>query len=153
MQPIAIRPLAAPDFPAWSRLWQGYLAFYKAAVADDVTALSFSRLTGGEPTMGGFLAWRGDEAVGMVNWITHKSTWTAGDYCYLQDLFTAPEARGAGVGRLLIDAVGGLAEARGCSRVHWLTQEGNVDARALYDKLAERSGFIQYRQMLPRRGH
>lgn len=145
---IEIRPLAAGDFAHWEPLWQGYLAFYKASVPDNTTRLSFSRLTGGVEPMGGFLAWSGERAVGMVNWIMHRSTWTPGDYCYLQDLFAAPEARGQGVGRKLIEAVYAEAAARGCSRVHWLTQEGNAEARLLYDRIAERSGFIQYRKLL-----
>ena len=38
--------------------------------------------------------------------------------------------------------------AAGAGRVYWLTHESNDVARALYDKVAERSGFIQYRQMI-----
>jgi ribosomal protein S18 acetylase RimI-like enzyme len=47
----------------------------------------------------------------------------------------------------LIAAVEERARRAGASRVYWLTQESNVAARALYDKLAERSGFIQYRKL------
>lgn len=145
---IEIRALTAGDFAHWEPLWRGYLAFYKTSVPDSTTSLTFSRLTGGEEPMGGFLAWSGGQAVGMVNWITHRSCWTPGDYCYLQDLFAAPSARGRGVGRLLIEAVYEKAANLGCSRVHWLTQEDNAEARRLYDRIAERSGFIQYRKLL-----
>ena len=68
-----------------------------------------------------------------------------GDYCYLQDLFVAEGRRGDGVGRLLIEAVVAKARALNCSRVHWLTHETNRDAMQLYDRIAERSGFVQYR--------
>ena len=71
-----------------------------------------------------------------------------GDYCYLQDLFTAPEARGQGAGRALIEAVYDRAQVAGASRVYWLTQETNATARALYDTLADRPGFIQYRHLV-----
>jgi GNAT superfamily N-acetyltransferase len=84
----------------------------------------------------------------MANWIDHRSCWTVGDYCYLQDLFVQPDRRAAGVGALLITAVGAAAKARGCSRLYWLTHETNTAAMALYDRVAERSGFVQYRQML-----
>jgi GNAT superfamily N-acetyltransferase len=143
-----IRPLSSVDFAAWSPLWQGYLAFYKSVVSDDVTAASFARLTGDHPAMGGFLAWQDGKAIGMVNWIMHPSTWTSGDYCYLQDLFVSPELRGGGAGKHLIEAVYGAAQARGCGRVYWLTHETNTDAMKLYDKVAARSGFVQYRKML-----
>jgi GNAT superfamily N-acetyltransferase len=85
--------------------------------------------------------------VGIVHYLYHRSTWTAGDYCYLQDLFTAEKARNYGVGRALIEAVAEKAKADGASRVYWLTHETNTSAQALYDKVAARSGFIQYRRV------
>jgi GNAT superfamily N-acetyltransferase len=83
------------------------------------------------------------ELIGIVHFLEHPST-TAADVCYLQDLFTAPDARGRGVGRALIAAVVEAARDRGCSRVSWVTHETNTTARALYDKVALNSGFIRY---------
>ena len=94
------------------------------------------------------LAEVGGAAVGIVHFIEHRSCWTTGNYMYLQDLFVAPEARGAGVGRALIEHVYADAAARGCSRVWWLTHESNTQAMVLYDQVADRSGFVQYRKML-----
>ena len=85
--------------------------------------------------------------LGIVHFLYHRSCWTIGNYCYLQDLFVAQEARGRGLGRALIEAVYGEARAAGASRVHWLTHETNATARALYDTLADRPGFIQYRKL------
>ena len=98
--------------------------------------------------MGGALAWNGDKAIGLVHHIQHRSCWTVGDYCYLQDLFVASEARGTGTGRKLIEYVYEFAKGKSCSRVHWLTHETNTDAMKLYDNIADRSGFIQYRKLL-----
>ena len=84
---------------------------------------------------------------GIVHYLFHRSTWTIGNYCYLQDLFVADEARGLGLGRALIEAVYRKAREAGASRVHWLTHETNAQARALYDTLADRPGFIQYRKL------
>jgi GNAT superfamily N-acetyltransferase len=83
-----------------------------------------------------------------VHHIRHRSCWTIGDYVYLQDLFVSPEARGTGVGRKLIEYVYEVARTGGCSRVHWLTHETNTDAMLLYDRIAERSGFVQYRRAI-----
>ena len=146
---IEYQPLTIGDFGAWRPLWDGYLAFYTAQVPPATTAQTFERLTAGDEPMGGFIA-RDEQgnAVGIVHWILHRSCWTAGDYCYLQDLFVSPEHRAAGIGRQLIGAVYALAASRGCARVYWLTHESNTDAMKLYDKVAERSGFIQYRKLL-----
>jgi ribosomal protein S18 acetylase RimI-like enzyme len=52
------------------------------------------------------------------------------------------------VGRALISEVYQRAKQAGCSRVYWLTHETNTTARALYDKVAENSGFLVYRKPL-----
>ena len=113
----------------------------------EVSDVTFARLTGGREPMGGFIAMDDDEAVGIVHWITHRSCWTVGDYCYLQDLFVAPGRRGGGIGRKLIEAVYDKARGLGCSRVYWLTHETNSDAMRLYDGIADRPGFVQYRKV------
>ncbi len=92
-------------------------------------------------------AYAGDALKGIVHYLYHRSTWTPGNYCYLQDLFVDESARGFGLGRALIEAVEAEARKAGASRVYWLTQEDNAAARALYDRLADRSGFIQYRKI------
>ena len=143
---IEILPLAPHQHAAWLPLWHGYQAFYKTNIASDVSAITWSRLLDGAEPMGGALAWDGGTAVGLVHHIRHRSCWTVGDYLYLQDLFVMPEARGAGIGRQLIEHVYRLAAAEGCTRVHWLTHETNTGAMYLYDRIAERSGFVQYRK-------
>jgi len=86
--------------------------------------------------------------VGLVHHIRHRSCWTTGDYCYLQDLFVSPALRGSGIGRKLIEHVYAEASRAGCARVYWLTHETNATAIRLYDRVAERSGFVQYRKNL-----
>lgn len=148
MPQITIRPLLASDRAAWEPLWQGYLTFYKASLTPDTTDTTFKRLTGGQEPMGGFIAERDGEAVGIVNYVLHRTTWSQKEICYLQDLFTSEAARGHGVGRKLIEAVRQMAEAKGCFRVYWQTHESNAQAQELYDKVAQKSGFIVYRQPL-----
>jgi len=145
---MIIRPLAAADRAHWDPLWQGYLEFYKASVLPEVSDVTFSRLTGGREPMGGFFAMDGDMAAGIVHWLTHRSCWTIEDYCYLQDLFVAPGRRSGGIGRRLIEAVYDKARQRGCSRVYWHTHETNTVAMRLYDDVADRPGFVQYRKIL-----
>ena len=144
---IHIRPLTLDDRQAWEPLWQGYLTFYKSTLPNEVTETTWQRLNDpGEP-MHGLVAVLDGKIVGIVHYLYHRSTWTVGDYCYLQDLFTSEEARGQGVGRALIEAVYERAQADGASRVYWLTHETNTAAQVLYDKVASRSGFIQYRRV------
>ncbi|GEN99329.1 N-acetyltransferase [Novosphingobium sediminis] len=145
---LELRVPGAADRAAWEHLWQGYQRFYKAEIPARVTDITWARLHDPAEPMHAMLAWQGDRAVGLVHWIFHRSTWTDGPYCYLQDLFAEPDVRGVGVGRALIAHVRSEAEAAGASRLYWLTHETNTDAMKLYDKVAERSGFVQYRVVL-----
>jgi GNAT superfamily N-acetyltransferase len=144
---VEIRVIGPGDRAAWLPLWRGYQTFYRTDLPAEATEATWARLTDPAEPVGGALAWRGGEAVGLVHHIRHRSCWTVGDYCYLQDLFVADGARGAGIGRGLIAHVYEVAKAAGCSRVHWLTHETNADAMLLYDRIAERSGFVQYRKL------
>lgn len=145
---IEIRPVSPADHAVWLPLWQGYLQFYQSELPAEVSAITWQRfLDPSEPTHAA-LAWCDGQAVGLVQWIFHRTNWSVEHSCYLQDLFVAEGLRGSGVGRQLIEHVYAQARAAGASRVHWLTHESNTDARQLYERIAERSGFLQYRTRL-----
>jgi GNAT superfamily N-acetyltransferase len=144
---VTIRPLRADERADWEPLWKGYQAFYKVVISDETTSVTWARLHDpAEPmhVLGAYVAGR---LSGIAHYLFHRSCWTIGDYCYLQDLFVAESVRNVGLGRALIVAVEERARAAGASRLYWLTHETNASARALYDRLAERSGFIQYRKL------
>ncbi len=147
-QGVMIRPNETGDRTAWADLWRAYLAFYETVLPDEVYASTWSRLLDpAEPTWGA-LALRDGRPVGLVHWIYHRTNWSISDNCYLQDLFVAPDGRGQGHGRALIEHVAADATARGCSRVYWTTHRTNHTAMQLYDRLASESGFLQYRMTL-----
>ena len=142
---LEIRPLAAPDRVAWEALWAGYLDFYDADIADDVTGQTWSRLIEPGIDPNGFCAVDDDgRLIGIVHYHFHASSWTLGPYCYLQDLFVDPQIRGSGAGRALIEAVYQAADERGASQVYWLTRHDNETARRLYDRIGVATPFIKY---------
>lgn len=142
---VAITPLTPSDRAEWLELWGGYLAFYETVLDPQVTEATFTRLLDPDSPMHAAIARTDDGvAVGLVQWLTHPATWTTGEYCYLEDLFVAPDARGTGAGRALIAHVHDWAEEAGCAKVYWLTAETNDVARALYDRVSSRTGMIQY---------
>ncbi|WP_077047118.1 GNAT family N-acetyltransferase [Pseudomonas sp. KK4] len=148
MSQIDIRQVTADDHAAWLPLWQAYLSFYKTQLPEAVTQSSWQRmLDPNEPTHAA-LAWADGKAVGMVHFIYHRSNWAIENSCYLQDLIVAPETRGTGVGRKLIEFVYATAKADGCNKVHWLTHETNATAIQLYERIAERPGYIQFRKAI-----
>jgi GNAT superfamily N-acetyltransferase len=146
---IRIAALAAADHAAWLPLWRGYQSFYEVDLPDEVTAANWARMLDPAEPVEGALAWDGDRAVGLVHMLYHRSTWSLGDTCYLNDLFVLPEVRLKGVGRGLIDYVQARAAAAGCASVYWHTHETNATAQRLYDGVAQRTGFIQYKKAIP----
>lgn len=148
MTTIQIRSVTQQDHAAWLPLWQAYLTFYNTVLPDEVSASTWQRfLDPAEPTNAA-LAWQDGKAVGMVHFIYHRSNWSIANACYLQDLLVTPEQRGTGVGRLLIEHVYTTAKANSCDKVHWLTHETNATAIQLYERIAERPGYIQFRKMI-----
>jgi len=149
---LLIRPAAPEDFPAWKPLWDGYNAFYgrvgPTALAEEISRTTWSRFFDGYEPVRALVAEDAGRLVGLAHFLFHRSTIQIGPTCYMQDLFTAPEARGLGVGRALIEAVAGRARLGGAQRLYWQTHETNETAMALYDKVAEKSGFVVYRIQL-----
>ena len=139
---ITIGRLAAEDRQAWENLFAGYNTFYGRTLAPELMDRAWREFGTGE-RMHALGARLDGELVGIVHFFPHAST-TSADVCYLQDLFTAPEARGHGVGRALIEAVADWAREQRCVRVYWHTQTSNTTARRLYDQVALDKGFMQY---------
>jgi len=139
---LTIGRLEPADRDAWQALFAGYNEFYGRTMPDEFFDHAWTRFERDEEVHA--LGARLDgQLVGIVHFLTHAST-TAPDSCYLQDLFTAPEARGRGAARALIEAVTSWAREHACGRVYWSTHESNATARRLYDQVAENRGFILY---------
>lgn len=145
---VVVRPVGHDERAAWEPLWAGYLAFYKADLPPENSDTTWIRLHDAAEPMHLLGAYVDGKLTGIVHYLFHRSTWMPDDYCYLQDLFVADDARGLGLGRALIEAVYEKAREAGSTRVYWLTHETNAQARILYDRVAENLGFIQYRKTL-----
>ena len=140
--PFSVEPLREADRAAWEPLARGYKDFYETPTADEAFDLAWRRLVSGDGVHG-LAAKEGGRILGIAHYLFHASAWTP-KVCYLQDLFTAPPARGRGVARALIEAVAQQARERKAARYYWLTQEHNAVARMLYDKVGKYNGFIRY---------
>ena len=149
---MIIRAVEQDDHGRWLPLWDGYNAFYRrsgpTALAPEITRTTWARFFDPAEPVHALVAEQDGELLGLVHYLFHRSTTLIGPNCYLQDLFTLPEARGKGVGRALIEAVCERARAAGGDRVYWLTEETNTTARRLYDSVAQDTGFVVYRRML-----
>ena len=142
---MKIRPLAKADYDEWRELWISYLEFYETSLTAEVIDENFSRFIDSDQTrQNALVAESTDELVGLVHYIFHLDTWAIQEICYLQDLFVIPRNRGKKIGQLLIEGVYKRADKYGAPSVYWLTQEFNVPARKLYDRMADLTPFIHY---------
>jgi GNAT superfamily N-acetyltransferase len=149
---VTIRALVPGDRGAWNVLWDGYNTFYgrhgDTALPQDITDMTWLRFFDGYEPMYAVVAEQAGELVGLAHFLLHRSTTQVAPNCYLQDVFTAEHARGKGVARKLIEEVYRRATGLGAGRVYWQTHETNTTAMFLYDKIAEKSGFIVYKKLL-----
>ena len=143
--PLKIRPLMAEDRTYWGQMWGDYLSFYETDVAPEIYETTFARLIDStNPVQNALFAELDGAAVGIVHYIYHAHNWRAENVCYLQDLYAKEAVRGQGIGRALIEAVYGAADANGTPSVYWMTQDFNRNARLLYDRIGTLTPFIKY---------
>jgi GNAT superfamily N-acetyltransferase len=149
--PLAIRTVTRQDYDQWLPLWDGYNAFYgrsgPTALAPEITRVTWMRFFDAYEPVHALVADDGGRLLGLTHYLFHRSTTAIEPSCYLQDLFTAEDVRGKGVASALIYAVYERAKLAGAPRVYWQTHVTNHTAQRLYDKVAERSGFIVYRKL------
>lgn len=152
MTQVTVRSVTQEDYDAWKVLWDGYNAFYRregpTALPDEVTQMTWSRFFDAYEPVHAMVAELDGKVIGLVHYLFHRSTSMIGPNCYLQDLFTAENLRGKGVGHALIEAVYERAVEAGAKRVYWHTEETNTVAMRLYDHVAERPGFVMYSKSL-----
>lgn len=141
---IEIRDAQAGDLADWMVLWDGYCAFYQVDIAVDITTTTWARILDPMNMLTCRLAIVGGNLVGFAHHHTHLTTWDRRPTCYLEDLFTAPSARGFGVARALLDDLVALGKARDWASIYWITAEDNATARKIYDDYAQRDAFVRY---------
>jgi GNAT superfamily N-acetyltransferase len=149
---LSVRFVVRQDYEQWLPLWNGYNAFYgrsgATALSPEITRMTWARFFDAYEPVHGLVAESDGQLLGLTHYLFHRSTTAIEPVCYLQDLFTRDAARGRGIGRALINRVYEQAQLAGSSRVYWQTHQTNLTAMQLYDKVAERSGFVVYRKLL-----
>lgn len=145
---VELRDATPSDESDFRRLWQGFCDGYGLTLPAEVTDFTWVRLMDPANPLTARLAWLNGRPQGFAIHQHHPSTWVLGDDGYLEDLYVAPEARGQGLGRALIEDLVAIGRARGWRRLYWLTEIENATARRLYDQFCDNDGHIRYRMTL-----
>ena len=145
---VTVRCVVDADFDRWLPLWDGYNRFYgrsgPTALPAAITRTTWSRFLDDDEPVHALVAESQGTLLGLAHYLFHRSTTRVEPTCYLQDLYVDETARGLGVGAALIGAAHERARNAGAARLYWQTHETNAVARALYDRVADRTGFIVY---------
>jgi ribosomal protein S18 acetylase RimI-like enzyme len=134
-------------FLDWRDLWLDYLGPSASGLSEAVHQHTYSRVQNNDDALLGLIAVT-DRPVGFAHYYFHPSSYSLTDACTLEDLYVAPQARGLGIGRALIEAVAERAKQAQAPALHWKTRQSNASAQSLYDQLAVRTEFISYRKAL-----
>jgi ribosomal protein S18 acetylase RimI-like enzyme len=140
--PVAIRRIRPDEWPRWRearlRMLRDDPAFFSTRYEDSVRQPDdwWREWVAGADgaTKALFCAEEGDAWLGVVGAFLRVDPAEA----QLVSLWAAPEARGRGLAPLLVGAVAGWADERGCERIVLFVQEANEPARRLYEKLGFR---------------
>ncbi|GAB3606959.1 GNAT family N-acetyltransferase [Conyzicola nivalis] len=142
---VTVRAVAPADADQWRDLYSAYREFYALEPDADVVDRVWAWIgDAGHETNALVAVDEHGTLAGLAHYrrFARPSSGTTG--LWLDDLFTRPDLRGAGVGRALIDAVARIADAEKLSVVRWITNENNATARRLYDTMATATKWVTY---------
>lgn len=146
--PIEIRPIGHGEFFPWHAVYTGYGEFYETPLEDEKAVLVWSWIIDETNELECLVAVDGDEIVGLAHFREFARPLDGSTGLYLDDLFVLPEKRKQGIASALIEGVAEVGRARKASVVRWITAKDNEAARALYDRVAEKTKWVTYDKAL-----
>ena len=144
---VEVSPLREDELETLLPLISAYQRFYEVDEIDNDRNRFFFRRFLAPSEDGELLAARdeGGLILGYACLYWHFSSLAAVETVLMNDLFVAPEARGRGIGRTLIEASREVARARGAGWLEWATATDNHTAQRLYDSMtSEKSTWLEY---------
>ncbi len=138
--------LRPTDHAAWARLHRGYLDFYESTRPEEVSSVVWGWLMDPVHELEALVARPLPHAdpVGIAHFRPFPRPLQGTTACFLDDLFVAPEHRGAGTVDALLAGLQQRARERGWSQVRWITRASNARARKAYDRLAVETDLVTY---------
>src|SRR5690554_296525 len=102
---VSVEAVNIDDYQHWLEFWLKYQEFYKVSIDEETTLATWNRFFDKNERMYCAIARSSDQILGFVHYLYHSSTWATHDFCYLEDLYVTPSARGLHVGKQLIEFV------------------------------------------------
>jgi ribosomal protein S18 acetylase RimI-like enzyme len=141
---VTVRQVAPGDEAAWRELYRGYRDFYHVAPDDSAIDTVWSWLHDPSHETRGFVACVDGVPHGIAHFRSFARPLSASRGLFLDDLFTAQAARGAGLGSALLGRLAETARDEGATVVRWITAEDNWAARSLYNAVSKQTPWVTY---------
>lgn len=141
---VVVRGVAAEDRDAWAALYRGYRDFYGKPHDERVYTTVWGWLADPAHQTRGLIAEIDGFPVGIAHYRAYARPIMGDSGIYLDDLFTAADARGTGAGTAILHRLAEIARDEGTSLVRWITDEQNTTARSLYDRVAQQTPWVTY---------
>tara|TARA_B110000263_G_scaffold183197_1_gene160822 strand:+ start:150 stop:587 length:438 start_codon:yes stop_codon:yes gene_type:complete len=139
-----IRDLKRSDFENWSELYKGYANFYKVPMNDQILDSVWGWLHDKNHVVRGFCYELQEKIVGIAHYRSMPRPLKGQYIGFLDDLFVEPNYRGQKIGQKLIEYLKSLSKANNWCGIRWTTHSSNENAKKLYDKIANNTGFDLY---------
>ena len=139
-----IRKLNKDDFKRWSNLYQEYAIFYNVPMNMAILETLWDWINDENHIVNGICFELNNKILGIAHYRTMPRP-IKGQYIgFLDDLFVEPEFRGQKIAQKLINHLKSLSKSNNWDAIRWITHHSNENAKKLYDKIANNTGFELY---------
>ena len=139
-----IRKLNQNDFAMWSNLYKNYAEFYKVPMNNEILEKLWGWIHDDIHIVKGICFEIDSKIVGIAHYRTMPRPIKAGYIGFLDDLFVEPDFRGKKIAQKLINHLKSLSKINNWDGIRWITHSSNKNAKKLYDKIANNTGFELY---------
>ena len=139
-----IRKLEQKDKENWAKLYNGYADFYKVPMNTGIVDTIWSWIHDETHDVNAICFELENKIVGIAHYRTMPRP-IKGQYIgFLDDLFVDPYFRGQKIAQKLINHLKELSKTNNWQEIRWITHSSNENAKKLYDKIANNTGFELY---------
>ena len=139
-----IRNLRQADFEVWSNLYRDYAKFYKVPMNTDILDTVWIWVHDKNHVVNGICYEFEGKIVGIAHYRAIPRPLKGQYMGFLDDLFVEPNYRGQKIAKKLIEHLKSLSKTNNWHGIRWITHSSNENAKKLYDKIANNTGFDLY---------
>ena len=139
-----IREIKLEDKENWEKLYRGYAEFYKVEMNEKILNTVWNWVHDKNHEVNGLGYVIDNNLVALAHYGKMPSPLRGQYIGFLDDLYVDPNHRGKKIGEKIINKLNEISKANGWNLVRWITRENNSRAKALYDRVSEKSTWDVY---------